>query len=871
MKSTLESLLGSLGVEQQERLAVVLSTYLDELDQGFGPNADELVAAHPDLAGPLREYLGSLNLLQRAVSGIGVRSRQELSTSDNLDRQLGDYCLIREIGRGGMGVVYEARQLSLGRTVALKLLPFAALLDQKQIARFQNEAQAAAGLHHPNIVSVFAVGCERGVHFYSMQFIDGQSLARVVRELRHETAADIVPGSVSPTSPTSRLGGRFSTVRSVRSRNYVRAATELTVQAADALQHAHECGVVHRDVKPSNLLVDRHGKLWITDFGLARCNLGPDLTVTGDVLGTLRYISPEQATGKPHLVDHRTDVYSLGVTLFELLALQPAFDGDERTDVLRRIQGEDPPSLRGLNPAVPYDLETIVLKAIAKSREDRYPSAQEFGSDLRRFLAGEPAEARRPTIADRGIKWLARHKHITAASISAVLLALAGVSVTIVLLAAKQAETDRALLHARAHFSEVQKLVDGFGAGVSERLREVPGAEEVRGDLLRETLKYYEAILNYAGDTASLREDAAKAAFKAGAVHEQIGQNEAALDMYRLARDHFSELIAAPTGKILYQGDLALCENNLGALLARLGKTTEAQKFLESAVARQIELVKTQSAEPRFRRELALSQINLGMALADVGRIESAAGSYRAAIAHLQNPDGTRPADANGRHRLANADHNLSGLIADDQPEEAERLAVEAVSLLREIDTTRARADLALALANLGALVNRHGRVPEAVKVLRQAITLQVKLTQEAPLVVAYRLDLACTRNNLGQALMDSGDVEGANIEFELALELFERLITEFPDDPFHYGGLAGVINNLGMIRERQGNLVGAAMAFRRAVELQHVACDRAPRVERYRLFLDRHYANLSRVLESLGRTDEAEQIRHRHNNVRKT
>jgi serine/threonine protein kinase len=896
MKLPLESLLKPLSDAQQERLAEILSEYLDGIDGGWAPPLDELAAAHPDLAQPLREYVASLNLLQRAVEDATVKPRKR-PTTQVLERQLGDYRLIREIGRGGMGVVYEARQLSLGRTVALKLLGFAALLDQKQIQRFQNEAQAAAGLHHPNIVSVFAVGCERGVHFYSMQFIEGQSLDRVIDELRREPANihSLSSGDVrraeerqkerteesafaerkATMEATSVIGGGLSTIRSVRTRNYVRTAVELVMQAADALQHAHECGVVHRDVKPSNLLLDRFGKLWVTDFGLARCDLGPDLTATGDLLGTLRYMSPEQASGKPELIDHRTDIYSLGVTLFELLTLRPAFEGSERAEILRRIRDESVPSLRILNSAVPYDLETIVFKACAKSREECYVSAAEFRQDLQRFLAGEPAQARRPTLLDKGVKWITRHKSTAAATLFGALVLLAGASTALVMLAAKQTETDRALVRARAHFREVQEVVDRFGARVSEKLRDVPGAEPIRGELLRETLAYYDAILEYAGDEPALREDAAKAAFKAGVVHEQIGESELAKAKYQLAKNRFSQMVVEMPTVPAHQADLALCENNLGSLAARLGNTAEAEQLLRSAITRQRRLLQASPDEVRYRQDIALSEINLGLALADAGQNDLAMACYRDAVRELQHGVSDHSTkergDADQRQRLSNAFYNLSGVVAQENPAEAERLAREAINLLRDIDGPKARANLALSLSNLGTLLSRHNRIDEAIVVLREAVAMQEQFAIDAPHVVSHRVDLASTRNNLGQTLLDSGDLALAVGEFEKARELFEKLVTDFPDDPMHFGGLASVLNNLGIIRERQGDLASAAESFTRAIELQHQACERAPSVVRYRDFLDRHYTNLSRVLKSLGRSDEVEQIRRRTSDARKT
>jgi serine/threonine protein kinase len=285
------------------------------------------------------------------------------------------------------------------------VLPFAAALDQRQLQRFKVEAQAAAQLHHTHIVPVFTVGVERGVHFYAMQFIEGRSLAEVIRELRHfdELApAKTQPGSDDPAVP-------LAPGSSNRTRFFFRAVAELGIQAAEALESAHSLGVIHRDVKPANLLIDARGSLWVTDFGLAQFHAEPGLTITGDLVGTLRYMSPEQALGRRGIIDHRTDIYSLGVTLYELLTLRPAFTDDDRQDLLRQIGDEEPLSSRRLNAAIPRELETIILKAMAKEPGSRYATAQEQADDLRRFLESKPIRARRPGLLDRAVKWSRRH------------------------------------------------------------------------------------------------------------------------------------------------------------------------------------------------------------------------------------------------------------------------------------------------------------------------------------------------------------------------------------------------------------------------------------------------------------------------------
>ena len=356
------------------------------IQAGGSVDMEAIAREHPGHAEAIGRLLPALELLaDLGQSASAQAGRAEVAVPDPTAGlgELGDYRLVREIGRGGMGIVYEAEQISLRRRVALKVLPFAAALDARQIQRFQVEAQAAACLHHPHIVPVHGVGCDRGVHYYAMQLIEGQSLAAMIAELRRldgldppdgpapvlegvstsDLAARLLtggapdrpagPGSDAPTAslpagasphpaPTaraSRTGPDRPTTSSssTRNRDFVRGAARLALQAAEALDHAHDRGIVHRDIKPANLLLDAEGQLWVTDFGLAQVRGDDRLTLSGDLLGTLRYMSPEQALGRRVVIDGRTDVYSLGVTLYELLTLRPAVDGRDRAEILRRI------------------------------------------------------------------------------------------------------------------------------------------------------------------------------------------------------------------------------------------------------------------------------------------------------------------------------------------------------------------------------------------------------------------------------------------------------------------------------------------------------------------------------------------------------
>jgi serine/threonine protein kinase len=431
----------------EARIGQVADEFTQRLNRGERPDVEEYARRHPEIAGHLRDVLSALQLLRSPdLDMVGPAGPAGA---------LGDFRLLREVGRGGMGVVYEAEQISLRRRVALKVLPFAAALDPRHLQRFKNEAQAAAQLHHANIVPVHAVGCERGVHYYAMQFIDGQSLADLIAGLRQEATVSVAEDA-SAALAGARTAVARTTGRSVRESEFFRGMARLGVQAAEALDHAHQQGVIHRDVKPANLLLDATGHLWVADFGLARCPAGSGLTTTGDVLGTLRYMSPEQALAKRALVDHRSDIYSLGVTLYEAVTLEPAHPGRDREELLRQIAAGDPWPPRRINPAVPFDLETVILKAMAHEPEGRYATAQELADDLRRFLDGRPVLAARPTWFELVLRWVRRHRQAVAAAAAGLVLVLAGLLVALVVLWNEREQTKAASRKAEENAEEAR-------------------------------------------------------------------------------------------------------------------------------------------------------------------------------------------------------------------------------------------------------------------------------------------------------------------------------------------------------------------------------------------------------------------------------
>lgn len=474
----------------------VAEEFAERFRRGERPSLTEYVSKYPDLEAEIRELLPALVEMEEmrpvataAPSPFGGGSKGQ----ECVPQQLGEYRILREVARGGMGVVYEAVQESLGRHVALKVLPYQSLLNPHYLARFRRETRAAAGLHHSNIVPVFGVGEHEGVHYYAMQFIRGLGLDEVLAELKRmkhvehaadapgqsghvenvlhgrgdvsavELAQSLVTGisvkplpEPAPTTPgepiftpaANALGsplteispGRLSDTFSLssssmalpgaeRTRNikqtYCQSVAQIGVQVAGALAYAHQQGILHPDVKPSNLLLDTRGTVWLTDFGLAKADDSDELTKTGDVVGTLRYMAPERFQGQ---ADYRSDVYSLGVTLYEMLTLRPAHQEPDRAHLIRQIMNQDPPRLRQVDGSIPRDLETVVLKAMDKEPARRYQSAEDLADDLGRFLADRPIQARRASAWERGWRWCRRNP-LLAFSISTAAVLLVAVTI----------------------------------------------------------------------------------------------------------------------------------------------------------------------------------------------------------------------------------------------------------------------------------------------------------------------------------------------------------------------------------------------------------------------------------------------------------
>jgi eukaryotic-like serine/threonine-protein kinase len=857
------------GGTDRNPIEVLSEEFLERLRRGEAVTPEGYAAEHPELADEILALFPALLMMEE----LGDETSDRTSSSEGESGttvgatagRLGEFRLLREVGRGGMGVVYEAEQESLGRRVALKILPNGALTDEKQVRRFEREARSAARLHHTNIVPIFGVGEHEGTHFYVMQFIQGQGLDAVLGELKklrdlratksvstmpperqeksRGAAADIaqslvtgrfVPGPAASlsrggaapteawtsaaTTPSSSsaahsdisipgAGGASSvTTLTETDRRFALGVARIGVQVAEALAHAHGQGILHRDIKPSNLLLDREGKVWVTDFGLAKATGGDDLTHTGDIIGTVRYMAPERFKGSG---DARADLYALGLTLYEMLALRPAFDETDRASLVRQVTQEDPPRLRRLNRYVPPDLETIIHKTIARDPGHRYQTARALSEDLERYLDGRPILARQVSTTERLYRWSRRNPAL-ATAISSLVLVLLATTVGSVLAAArfrniaeaariaavdadvarnhadasrqlaeaarleaevrrKDADAQRqsaqaSLAESRASLALARKAVDDSFTKVSESaLVNVPGLRPLRRELLQSSLAFYEEFVRRGGDDPGALADLAATQARVGQILSDLGEKEKSRAALRRAVELYEKtLVARPDDLVLLER-----QSEVWHRLGDLDYATDAPAANQSyskAIAIRKRLAARSPAEPRFR--MALSRSYNGMALTSSG--ENQFDAYRRSLELRLKLAGEIPDDPDLLHGLSESFLNLATLLErQGNRQEALELANHAIDygragLARRSHDLEFATDLAVAYSFAVSLCARLGRREDALNISTDSANYLRKLTTDNPDVPSYRDMLANALVTHGELLHQIGRKDDA-------------------------------------------------------------------------------------------------------------
>ena len=775
-------------ISKHELLDQIVAEYTRQTREGQQPDIANYKRQHPQLADEIEDLLTSVAMIEGLKSDSSIDKGESTVTRDfsNL-KQIGDYVIIREVGRGGMGVVFEAVHQSLGRRVALKVLLEKNLDNEKNITRFRREARAAAKLHHTNIVSVFGVGEHDGYQYYVMEYIDGISLKSAVNSLTqgdgsmqafHQDLTQVVQRqpstlkddatsefilSESEIRPPVSVGSKQNlntTAQPGNSTQRHRWVARLGSQIADALAYSHQQGVLHRDIKPANLLLDHQEQVWITDFGLVKLSDEDGITKTGSVIGTPQYLAPESLKGE---YDQRSETYCLGLTLYELATLQPAFEPGSHAEVFHRIIHESPTAPAKADPLIPRDLATVIEKAINKEPNQRYESATALRDDLRAFLQDRPISARRPSVVEQAFRWGRKNPLVASLAALSVLLVCATAIISCYAwamtnraytnLKIEAQNTEQALALAEKNETiatenlnrseaNVKLMVESYdglfqaflakGTPGAERKLDFDGFNELAGieisidesdaRYLKTMAAFYERFARQNSENESLLEDAAKGWRRVANINFLIGDTENAIGSYEKAVECSKEI-------------LQLDPNSIDALL----RLVDVRGELCNAI-RQGEMTNVE----RNWKPFQLIQDNLG-------DIE----------AHPQ-------AEAQ-RMKFALA-KTLSALASA----EVCRLATESV-----VDFNRAEELNRRQPRRRGS--EQYDK--KAQKYVQRAVKIARKLSEDNPDRVEYQILLARSYCSLGAFEANFGDHEKANRSLQLAIEKFQSLAKSEPEN----------------------------------------------------------------------------------------
>lgn len=794
-----------------------------------------------------------------------------------------DFDELELIGQGGMGVVYRARQRSLDRLVALKVIVAGPFATAEVRARFQREAESVARLKHPNILQIHAIGESTGSPYLALEYVAGGSL----RE---------------------RLDGRPYAPRE---------SAELVATLADAVEHAHQRGVVHRDLKPANVLLEPDGTPKIADFGLAKHLADDDSqTRTGEIVGTPAYMAPEQAGSDRYPVGPACDVYALGAILYELLTGRPPFQGQDSIDTVLMVLSDEPVVPRRLVPKLPVDLETICLKCLEKDPCRRYASAGDLAADLSRYLEGRPILARPASSWERLSKWVRRRPAVAsliAVSVLAVVVLLTGGILF-------QLRLQHALTRARHNLQQAQDSVDQMLLDVSvERLAPLPQSEELRRELLQSAARFCATFLSENPTDPAVREQAGRARRQLADINQLLGDTAAAEADYGEAIALLSPFGQRGSIRPVAGREWAAAHNNLANLLERRGDVGGADTEYRAAISALERVDPPVSTDPRAVLTLVAALDNLGVLRLGQGDMAAALELNQRALAALAaNVSSDRRIDPEFQLALARARINRGVLaMAQGEPRQAEEAFEAAVGLLAEPPADRVanpqrRQTLALARLNLGIALATDPLSTAAEPELAAAVTELAALSADFPAVVgiqqslgrarntlgeflhshdqldaaaealeaardqheqlaerhedepAFRLALVTSLDRLGKVYRDQGDSRAAERATSEALRVGETLANEFPERPDVLSQLASACATAASLLERRDDLGAARRYLHEAVRYQEAAVDRDEARLSFRLQLRQFYVALGDVLVRLAEPSDAAQVAER-------
>ncbi len=707
-------------------------------------------------------------------------------------RLLGNYELLEEHARGAMGVVYRARDVLLNRIVAVKVIlagQFALPID---IARFGNEAHAIAALDHPNIVPLFEFGEFDGHHFFSMPWIDGGNLADRIQN--------------NPLPPLE--------------------AAEITVQIARAVHYAHGHGVIHRDLKPRNILIDGKSGIRVSDFGLAKIvssmqasTANTELTLSGQIVGTPAYMAPEQAQGS---ADKLSDIYSIGAVLYALLTGRPPFQAATPLETMRQLQDTEVVEPRRLNAQIPRDLETITLKCLHKQPGSRYPSANDLADDLQRFIAGIPVVARPISYLEHLVRWTRRQPVVAALAISMFLSLAGGLASSLIFYGRERQQQQQAVKNFEIASAAVDKYLTEIASSPELKAH---GLEKLRKDLLTTARDFYQQLDRQPLRNQALQVKLAEAYKNLGYISQELGDLPAAIHNYDQMRLAYESLSSESPQSIDYRSSIAMSLHQRAGIYSKLGNVASAESDLQAAIARYKEITSLSNAMNE-KVVLALTTVDLAALYSNQNREQEGQVTYADAntIAIGFSSDSDELFDQKTAQNMVQVYTNLSAdCERRGKLEEAATWLLKAIPvsqgmLIRSADAPDLRFDLASSTGKLALVSQKLDRPDEARNYFKQAEEILVPLTKEHPLVLRYLEGLAAHWLNYG-ALEYSRHawVEAERADQE-ALRLYQELAQRQPDAVQHWLDVAMVDCNLGDSLYRRGKTTEAKVVLQDAL-----------------------------------------------------
>ena len=768
-------------MQSQSAVLDLIARWEAAKERGQPVSAEELCRDCPDLLAEVRAGIERLISVPSRSTEVWEGTDSESRAIENRKPpEIPGYEILSELGRGGMGVVYKARQLGLNRVVALKMILAGGHASQAALERFRTEAEAVAALQHTNIVQIFDIGEHEGLPYFSLEFVAGGSLTGMVRD--------------NPLPP--------------------KEAAALIEQLARGMQAAHSGGIIHRDLKPDNVLIASDGVPKISDFGLAKnieASDGP--TPTNAIMGTPSYMAPEQASGKTDAIGPLADVWGLGAILYRILTGRPPFQAATQLETLRQVEHDDPVSPRQLQPKTPKDLDTICLKCLQKDPRRRYASAGELADDLNRWLNNKPILARPAGPAERAEKWVRRNKTLAALLALVTLVATIGTPV----LSWLWLRAERSRVAELDRRKQARDYLDQMSSNVVDDLMATQKTlSSKQRDFLKEVLAAYEKFASETGDDLESRIGIANAQIRVGRIHVRLRLLPEAENDFRRACELFDRLASDFPNEPQYRNQLAQCRNDLGDLLAERGQFDVAKQILKDA-APLYELDGPDAVhDPIRQRNLMRTNSILGQIYIQLGQLDQAESAIRSAansarVLVQESHNNADPVNSLGRtHQDLGHVLNLTGRF-----EQAGIEYRKAVELLTETSRSHAddpaiRVSLAQAQKELGLFLRQTGELLAAEQQLIASRICLEQVVHAYPAIADYRLKLAQTWNAL--AMVDSELTRHAEAEeaFSRALDFQKQIVRESSDEPEMLAELANILGNRSTCRDRARKYVEA-------------------------------------------------------------